>query len=813
MAVQPQTPYQEDIANGVTTVFPLQFDCDNKDHLIVLIDGVEADSLTWSLANKQVIFTTAPALNKKITFQRNTPYRRDRNYQSYDNSFRPDPVNKDFDWIWLKLQELGVADWILGNRIAALKSYMDKQDGQLQQNIDNLKDYVDLKDDELEDYLMEEIRKQGVALDQLDEYYNYLMERLAQIAIDNGWDASLVTYDGKTQKEFNDSQKDINSRTATPYDFGAIGDGLAHPLSERYATLAEAKVIYPSATSLSEYIDGHALNKWWRDICANNRNYATCHGKFVCNTKISNLGLNSISNIIKTRHINFNADIKFSGLVAVNGFEIISPRQCEFSGFINIYDAASSYDLRTVENLIYIEDFIHAAFNWKVVAKNAKNLGLLAFSGAGSLSGGYANNNASDLGDWQFGSCGHRFSHHTYSFATRSDIGDPLEPNQRTALTLDTPHNLDDLVDSIINFKNKPYLITASSANSITVYPWLYETDLTGTFGISKGGDFRLVGADSNNIKMSSGSTDCAICAGGEGFFVGAKLQRTNEANDVGLRLGGALNNAQIGGTYLGLYFESNVFDVVKTSLNADDALLINPIALDLNKCHVLTPISSVTREPNYYLISPPSIHYGKKSFKTKVGQYGSGVNPTTTITVELGSDPIKIRGNTPIVTLSDAPNIRRIFGNVDIDLEFFGTATNNGTTGSTTIKCEAGYKINNVAADFIIPTSNSAFKVSARLVSETDWRVSIYYASRRLQASVVYDPASLAANEIKTWNVTLTGAVKGETVVAAFDGSLNGTVILDAQVTSNNLVTVYHWNPTTAAVDVASGNLTVKLV
>lgn len=185
MAVQPQTPYQEDIANGVTTVFPLQFDCDNKDHLIILIDGIEADSLTWSLANKQVSFTTPPALNKKITFQRNTPYRRDRNYQSYDNSFRPDPVNKDFDWIWWKLQELGVADWILSGRIDALKRY------------------VDFKDDELRAYLMEEIRKQGVALDQLDDYYNYLMQRLAQIAVDKGCDASFVVDGPQTQKEIN----------------------------------------------------------------------------------------------------------------------------------------------------------------------------------------------------------------------------------------------------------------------------------------------------------------------------------------------------------------------------------------------------------------------------------------------------------------------------------------------------------------------------------------------------------------------------------------------------------------------------------
>lgn len=185
MAVQPQTPFKEYTANGTTTVFPLGFDCKDKDHLIVMIDDAETDNSTWSLNDDHVIFNVAPAADKKITLQRNTPYRRDRNYQAYDNSFRPGPVNDDFDWIWWKLQELGVADWILGNRINALKNYVDR------------------KDDELKAYLMEEIRKQGVALDQLDEYYNYLMERLAQIAVDKGWDASFVVDGDETQHEIN----------------------------------------------------------------------------------------------------------------------------------------------------------------------------------------------------------------------------------------------------------------------------------------------------------------------------------------------------------------------------------------------------------------------------------------------------------------------------------------------------------------------------------------------------------------------------------------------------------------------------------
>ena len=205
MAVQPQTPYIEHIANGTTTGFNLGFDCDDQDHLIVLVDDVEPVVGSWSLTGGAVVFGAAPTSGRKITVQRNTPFERERDYQSYDNSFRPTVVNKDFDWIWLKLQELGVADWILGSRINDLRAYVDKQDNVLQDNIDSLKNYVDDKDDELRNYLLNAIQEQGVALDQLEEYYSYLMQQLTQVAIDRGWAASfIVSADGSTQQEIND---------------------------------------------------------------------------------------------------------------------------------------------------------------------------------------------------------------------------------------------------------------------------------------------------------------------------------------------------------------------------------------------------------------------------------------------------------------------------------------------------------------------------------------------------------------------------------------------------------------------------------
>lgn len=117
MAVSEQTPYIEYTANGTTTSFALDFDCDNQDHLIVLVDDIEPVVGTWSFSNGAVVFNTAPENGKKITLQRNTPFSRTTDYQSYNNSFRPPAVNNDFDRVWYKIQELGVKDWLLDLKI------------------------------------------------------------------------------------------------------------------------------------------------------------------------------------------------------------------------------------------------------------------------------------------------------------------------------------------------------------------------------------------------------------------------------------------------------------------------------------------------------------------------------------------------------------------------------------------------------------------------------------------------------------------------------------------------------------------------
>lgn len=777
MAVPEQIPVVNYVANGVVKKFDVPFEYDQQSDLHLYVDGVEPTIDKYFFADNAFNFYIAPTVGQDVKIKRITPKERDTDYNLHTNTVRPKALNTDFDRLWYVLQEVfsdvgglsqAVQDEIIA-RIQGDEDLLNQLTAEISARMlgdeavtEDLKNYVNqvigaiINDPDFDGI---DAKNVNDASGETQQQVNYnggskwhsrvggykLNERvvltngdIVKSTIDGntndpnvdmtGW---VYTNDASQVKYGNQNQAQINARTATPYDFGAIGDGVAHPLSERYATLAEAQAVYPSATSLDEYIDGHALNAWWLDICANNRVYATCHGDFVINTNITNKAVNSFTNPVKTKKIDFSAKVKLVGVTGI-GWEMLSIRQTDRSGYLEMWDAGgTTFANRTVDILLYMEDTIHSTSSMRTNLKYARRLGMLVSSGsANSVNGTTANNNTSDLGDFQFGSCGFRFKHADFTFSSRVDIGGSNGTDQRSILTVNESLPFSNLVGGFIKFNDKPRLITANTANTITVYPWISELDTSGAFQISYGGDFELIGPDSNNIKMSNGSADCAVCAGAEGFYVGAKLQRTDEGNDIGLRLGNGVSSAQIGGTYLGTYFELNVFDLVKTSVNSDKSLIINPIALNDDKCFVLSPIGSSSRLPAPSLVNGWNIKYGGVEYGQKHLQYYDGLNPTTTIAATVKNPNFKLRANSATVTLTDELKFRELYGNVDLEFEIFGTAVNNGTSGSTTIKCQAGYTINSVAADLIIPASSSAFRISARLVNGTDWRVSIYFAS-----------------------------------------------------------------------------------
>ena len=73
--------------------------------------------------------------------------------------------------------------------------------------------------------------------------------------------AGQIPYSSPFAGAITRSQADKNAESVSVKDFGAIGDGTYHPLSERFATVGAAQIAYPNAgiTALTQSIDWAAI--------------------------------------------------------------------------------------------------------------------------------------------------------------------------------------------------------------------------------------------------------------------------------------------------------------------------------------------------------------------------------------------------------------------------------------------------------------------------------------------------------------------------------------------------------------------------
>ncbi|ENW15634.1 hypothetical protein L313_2816 [Acinetobacter haemolyticus CIP 64.3 = MTCC 9819] len=197
MSVPEQTPYVEYTANGSTTNFALEFDCDKQEYLIVTLDEVEPPVGSWNLTGNSVVFLNAPSNGVKVEIKRNTPFSRTTDYQTYNNSFRPPAVNKDFDLIWWKLQELGYRDHVIW--LALLKEIDDRKLADT-----NMLDYILNQDNALKaDYIDRDAK--------LKTYIDQMISLVTGDPSFQGIFADFVIDGDKNQKTINAEQNERKS--------------------------------------------------------------------------------------------------------------------------------------------------------------------------------------------------------------------------------------------------------------------------------------------------------------------------------------------------------------------------------------------------------------------------------------------------------------------------------------------------------------------------------------------------------------------------------------------------------------------------
>lgn len=115
MTVENQLPIQHFTANGTATVFAINFAVEGKHNVKVKVNGTDAsvNDFSYDTLTNAVVFNTAPSNGSEIIVERETTIDRAVNYQTYDNSFRPEVLNEDLDRIVRILQELNYTDSII----------------------------------------------------------------------------------------------------------------------------------------------------------------------------------------------------------------------------------------------------------------------------------------------------------------------------------------------------------------------------------------------------------------------------------------------------------------------------------------------------------------------------------------------------------------------------------------------------------------------------------------------------------------------------------------------------------------------------
>lgn len=198
MSVQEKIPYVSYIANGSTVKFNIPFDLHNAGYLVVTVDKMipAVGSYIVNLNDMSITFVTAPRSGAQVELYRDTKLKRDTNYQSYDNSFRPSSVNFDFDSIWQALQDQHMVDARIAARIREEIEQRRVADGLMQGQIEILNQVIlSVFNDASSEYVA----------NKLTELNSIIQTAAAAGAGANGWTASLVVDGNETQHQINSS--------------------------------------------------------------------------------------------------------------------------------------------------------------------------------------------------------------------------------------------------------------------------------------------------------------------------------------------------------------------------------------------------------------------------------------------------------------------------------------------------------------------------------------------------------------------------------------------------------------------------------
>lgn len=289
MTVSTELSHEEYTGNGVTTDFDFRFRIFEAKHLVVSVadtDGTErilTNGTDYTLRGVgsyrggKVILKMPLATGWKIGIARDLPTVQETDLRNQGKFFAE--VHEDaFDYLTMLIQKsLGYVSLCLrkpsfisdhydakGNKISNLGKPVKDGDAV---DLGTMKEHISSKD-------KRSLRVADKDIPALPDTANRANKLLS---FDNNGDpVVIVPESGSASDVLIEIAKPIGAGLigikpegnvqqtlyhVTPEQFGAIGDGTLHLLSEKYSTLTDAQSVYPIVTSLSQSIDWAAMQK------------------------------------------------------------------------------------------------------------------------------------------------------------------------------------------------------------------------------------------------------------------------------------------------------------------------------------------------------------------------------------------------------------------------------------------------------------------------------------------------------------------------------------------------------------------------
>lgn len=671
------------------------------------------------------------------------------------------------------------------------------KDGELQQWKGG--EWIDVSSQEVKKYLL----AAGVDESELDGDYNYLMQRLAQIAVDKGWDASFVVdASGKTQQEINNRleipvERDLAEKWNDNFnvkDNGAKGNNINND-----ATAIQTSGTNKRLTSGAFKIDAPLLYKkdeTWTGV-----------GKSFGGTVIRPSGnfpalTFDTSNTTRTKNKFEDFQIEAINLTTATALELTNNFLSEFN---RIW-------IRNAPLGVSLQDSDSVTFNQLMVMEDVKGLAVLIGDSARNIrffGCNFERNPGNTTPE-----AGHVIIDGNSGFvASASFYGSQLE---RSALNVKSGTakwyggKVGASSKVIFGVKSSNCAIDSDVDDASSLYDFGWSNKIENAYSENMSTPVFFY----PNFPMESGKT--TLGRDGEYLIVASAGSRTNAGVSGG-----------------------------KISLKDGTTLLAESPSFDLQALGVTV---GLTKRPAYTFISCVKAsttdgitveHTNCQSFALRGGKnmLSNGTFDGGSTGWTIGSATAAMDANGDLVVTPSATSwaITQTLTNHFIPgkryialAKYSGEASlvhgvaSNGTTGSRPSYSEGiadlygdGDTVAQIAFEYKSGQANSISLgyVGSNAPVTVKWIALIEMSdSAGLRASKIFDPASISVGASLSTTVTLAGAVVGDCVIASFS-QYHTDIEISAVVSALNTVTVKFRNTGAAAVDLASGILTVKLI